>query len=201
MLDKKQCVYEHWRPDLNVCFYVGRGPSSRANDLNPKNRNAHHGRVVAKMNALGLGVEVRIYAGGLTVVEANALEVSRIAHYRAIGHPLTNQTDGGEGLCNPSVETRAKMAARQIGKKHSGERCAKIGRAHRGRTLSPEHIAKLSLAQKGVKRPHARKAPPEVYAASGARVLAWRSTAEGKEIFREACRQREARKREARITT
>jgi len=24
-------VYEHWRPDKDICFYVGKGKGSRAN--------------------------------------------------------------------------------------------------------------------------------------------------------------------------
>lgn len=45
-----------------------------------------------------------------------------------------------------SEETRAKIGAAQIGRKHTDEAKAKIGRAHKGRTFSPETIAKMRLA-------------------------------------------------------
>lgn len=148
-----QCVYEHWRPDLGQCFYVGRGPASRANNLHPRNRNKHHGRVVQKLHGLGLCVEVRIFAGGLSFTEANAIEITRIAHYRKLGHPLTNQTDGGEGLINPSAETREKMASRQRGRKMPIEIRMKMSEAAKRRApRSPEHCANIAKAKTGRKR-------------------------------------------------
>src|SRR5262245_9482 len=58
-----------------------------------------------------------------------------IAYYRDRGADLTNGTDGGDGLHNPSLETRARIAAG-------------VGKAHRGRAKGPEHRAKLLVAAK-----------------------------------------------------
>ena len=33
-------VYEHWRPDRDECFYVGKGKGGRANVMYGRNR--HH---------------------------------------------------------------------------------------------------------------------------------------------------------------
>lgn len=51
-----------------------------------------------------------------------------------------------------SEETRAKMAAAQLGKRHTEESRAKISAAKRGKPLSADHRAKISAAGKGKKR-------------------------------------------------
>lgn len=109
--------------------------------------------------------------------------------YRALGFRLTNATEGGDGVVpteelreklriahsNISLETRAKMRASQLGKKHSeaqlekmrlrmsGERhpffgthrsdetCKKISRSLMGRILSEETRKKMSVARTGEK--------------------------------------------------
>lgn len=194
--DEKRCVYEHWRPDLNLCFYVGRGPAKRANSLKPRERSRRHAYVVAKLERLGFCVEVRIFAGGLTVDEANALEVVRIAHYRALGHPLVNQTDGGEGLVNPSPEVREKMAARQRGKQISAEIREKMSAAKRGRKRTPEHQAKLNAAMIG------RKMPPQTAehrAKLSAAKIGRPKSEETRRRMSEGAFRREARRRAERI--
>jgi hypothetical protein len=49
-----------------------------------------------------------------------------IKTFRESGADLVNATDGGDGLCNPSVETRAKIGAARLGKPRSPEVRAKI---------------------------------------------------------------------------
>lgn len=97
--------------------------------------------------------------------------------YRALGFSLTNATDGGDGVFNPTEATREKMRIAKLGKKrtpeaiakqrisHSGENhcnfgkkfseetCEKIGASKRGKILSPEHIQKMSIATSGEKNP------------------------------------------------
>ena len=96
-----------------------------------------------------------------------------------------NLTDGGEGLVNPSEETRAKMSANRpdisgeknpnYGKKTPPEVCAKISAFNKGKTkgkkrkpLSEEHKAKVSANHtdvSGEKNPnYGKKTPPEVCA-------------------------------------
>ena len=64
--------------------------------------------------------------------------------YRVLGWRVVNVTDGGEGLTNPSDETRAKCALGRKGKGHTPEARAAIGAAFRGKHLSDEHRAKIS---------------------------------------------------------
>jgi len=101
-------VYEHWRPDTDMCFYVGRGKGRRASRL--KGRNEHHKRIVAKLVRLGMCVEVRMYASGLTYDEALAKERERVSFWRELGVDIVNQTAGGDGVPDPTDEVRSKMS-------------------------------------------------------------------------------------------
>jgi len=60
-----------------------------------------------------------------------------------------NLTDGGEGLSNPSPETRAKISLAMSTREVSPETRAKIGLANRNRT--PETRRKISLGNMGRK--------------------------------------------------
>lgn len=86
-----------------------------------------------------------------------------IAKFKAEGNRLTNGTAGGDGVCDPSPEVRAKLSARKsvpwnAGMKMSDEwkRVHPNARAQTGKSgywagkkLSLEHIEKLSAAKKG----------------------------------------------------
>jgi hypothetical protein len=166
-------VYEHWRPDLDVCFYVGKGKGRRANDMR-RGRNRYHKFIQAKLSSAGLAVEVRIVAGCLSEDEAFQLEMERIAFWRGTGADLANMTNGGEGpsgrkhteewkLENSKRNkgrkmpdgARAKIAAALIGNKNglgskkSPEAVERTAAAHRGKKRSAEAIAKMVASKKG----------------------------------------------------
>lgn len=162
-------VYEHWRPDRDECFYVGKGHSKRAYLMS---RNRRHMNIQRKLKKLGIEVEVRIVERGLNEDQAFLLEKERIALWKRVqGIKLTNKTDGGEGLSGMvhsrkarakigaalignkrllghrnNHETRAKMSASHMGKTHSQEVCAKIGAANRKRVISEKTRAKIGVA-------------------------------------------------------
>ena len=69
-----------------------------------------------------------------------------IKHYKEIGQKLTNATDGGDGLNNPTEETLRKLRGRiphNKGKKHSMEARIKMSQAGKGRKFSKEHKQKI----------------------------------------------------------
>ena len=88
-----------------------------------------------------------------------------IAAHRSIGCRLTNSNDGGPGTINPieevrakmrnrivTAETRAKIAAANVGKKHSAETRAKLSRKLKGvkkAQFSLEHCQNMSRAKTG----------------------------------------------------
>lgn len=77
---------------------------------------------------------------------------SRERYWIAYGHkqkwPLTNTTDGGDGVVNLSGEGKARMLATWKGRKHKPESLIKIGNASRGRKRSPEALKKQSESMK-----------------------------------------------------
>lgn len=125
-------VYEHWRPDRDEPFYVGKGKGRRANIMG--DRNSHHKAIQKKLHKLGMGVEVRIIASGLSEKEAFDFEIRQIAMWRSYGIDLANKTKGGEGF------------------EHKDAAKIKISLARKGKPLSIEHRKKLSLAKIGKKQ-------------------------------------------------
>lgn len=155
-------VYEHWRPDKDLPFYIGKGKGGRAYIFR---RNRYYNRIVKKLSRLGMCVEVRMVRGNLSEAAALSLEIERIAFWRVSGISLTNKTNGGEGTSGlkltvahrekigaagrgrrASKETRAKMSIYALNR--SPEHLEKISIALKGRPLSEEHRAKLANAQK-----------------------------------------------------
>jgi predicted GIY-YIG superfamily endonuclease len=136
-------AYTHAHPDGSV-FYVGKGTEKRARLL--KGRNQHHANIVRKY-----GVE-NIIVGWVeceSEEQAFGLEKHLIATCKEIGIKLCNQTDGGEGMSNPSEETRAKLSDARKGKIVGVETRAKISVASKGKIISAETRIKMSDARKG----------------------------------------------------
>ena len=148
-------VYEHWRPDIDVCFYVGKGTGKRA--FLKKNRNEHHARVVKKLARAGMCFEIRMYASGLSEARALELERDRIAFWRGIGISLVNQTAGGDGMLSPSDEVRQKMSdAHKL--RWSDDARAEAARKTREHMQDPEARARISRKLAGTTHTHGPKA-------------------------------------------
>jgi len=156
-------VYEHWRPDKDVPFYVGKGSKDRYDPT--RTRNEYHTRIKLKLRAKGMCVEVRMVASGLTEEAALLIEVERIAFWRESGVRLANATAGGDGLKSPTEETRQKMrnaAKKRWAKQEEREKVsvatkrgmdraevrAKLTKAFTGRKMSAETRAKMSQSHK-----------------------------------------------------
>jgi Zn ribbon nucleic-acid-binding protein len=156
-------VYEHWRPDLEIPFYVGKGCKDRYDPT--RTRNKHHTNIKLKLRSNGMCVEVKMIASGLTEEEAIKLEIERIAFWRENGVNLTNATAGGDGLRSPTEETRQKMrdaAKKRWAKKEEREKMSiatklgmsapevkiKLSKAFTGREVSLETRKKMSESHK-----------------------------------------------------
>ncbi len=136
-------VYEHWREDENLPFYVGKGKGKRALKLD---RNPYYRNIVTKLRRLGLNIDIRIIADNLSEDEAYNLERERISYWRSIGIKLTNLTEGGDGLRNPLSEVRAKLRIARIGKTIPIEIREKISAGVRLALHAPGMHQKLSNA-------------------------------------------------------
>ena len=126
-------VYRHRRLDNHEVFYVGIGKTEKR-AYSKWNRNAHWKNITSKY-----GYNVELLAEDLSWEDACELECFLIGEYgrKDLGTGrLVNMTDGGEGLFNPSQETRKKM------------RDAKAGKPQ-----SPSHISSMKEATKHMKQP------------------------------------------------
>jgi hypothetical protein len=141
--ERRFYVYEHWRPDKDVCFYVGKGSDIRA--YNMSNRKPHHKAIRKKLTAMGLSIEIRIFANGLTEDEAFDVERFRISQLRSQGIKLSNLTDGGEGVSGLTAYNRKTVVCMDTGEifdscTHAGEEMginpSSISEACRGGALT-----------------------------------------------------------------
>lgn len=132
-------VYEHWRPDKNLPFYVGKGGGGNGNrHQNFKPRNKRYARVIRELTRLGMCAEVRLFKSGLSQKAAFAIEKERIAFWRGKGVKLANIAKGGQG---------------SSGWKHSEEWKKANGDRMRGRKDPPAVRRRKKLAAK-------RRPPP-----------------------------------------
>jgi len=131
-------VYEHWRTDTDLCFYVGKGRGKRA--YNMSNRNFYHKAIQKKLNISGFAIEVKIVESGMEEQDAFNLECARIVFWKDNGTDLANLTDGGEGKSG----------------KHSEEHCKNISKALMGKKVNANVIASViesNKRRKGSKHP------------------------------------------------
>lgn len=147
-------VYEHWRPDTDLPFYVGKGSGQRAWRFDKHSYNRHYTNIVRKLARLGMCPEVRMVAQALDEAGALALEVERIAHWRAVGVKLTNLTDGGDGASGYQMTAEQKERHREGLKRRvmTPEWRANISAALKGKSKTPEHIKAVADSQRGKKR-------------------------------------------------
>ena len=145
-------VYIHKRNDTNNVFYVGIG-NSKYRATSKTGRSEYWKRIVNKH-----GREVEIIAKDLTWADACKLEVLLISQYGRLDLKtgnLVNMTDGGEGMSNPSKETRAKLSKSKMGNtntlgfKHSEETKRKVSESRLGVKLSKEHCEAISKGKIG----------------------------------------------------
>jgi hypothetical protein len=91
-------LYEHWRPDLNECFYVGVSwAAEKSRPYAMKNRNINHLKIQKELAAKGLQPEIRLVeCSHLSFTELEQFETLQIAYWRnLIGNRLVNLLPGG----------------------------------------------------------------------------------------------------------
>lgn len=115
--------------------YIGKANDPRdrlSKHLNSANSQDHRGAWIRSLLSQGLKPELEILMEvpleGWEEIEKRFIQV-----FRAVVD-LTNSADGGESVMD--------------GRKHSESARLKMSRAHTGKTLSPEHCAKISAANK-----------------------------------------------------
>jgi|GEM_PF-6648716 len=143
-----QYLYEHWRPDFNIPFYVGIGIEGRPEDIVKRNR--FHHAFVEELSWYSLKPIIKIIGQVETRAEANLWEIGRIAELRAAGVVLANISGGGSGILNPTDDLRKRLGEISSSRVRTPEWRARI--AASVTNPSAETIAKRVAKLTGYKR-------------------------------------------------
>jgi hypothetical protein len=158
-------VYLHKRNDTNEVFYVGIGKTDKR-AFSKHSRNKYWKHIVEKV-----GYTIDILVSQTPWEDACKLEKLLIEKYgrRDLGLGLlVNMTDGGEGINNPSEETKEKLRKANIGennpmfgkkphnlgKPHSDDARKKMSDAGKIKLFTEEHKNNISKANKGKPAPN-----------------------------------------------
>lgn len=135
-------VYAHYVTGESLPFYIGKGKGNRAYDL--KGRSKFWNRKAKN------GFTVKFIRTNLTEETSLLLETKMILFYgrRDSGTGcLVNHTDGGDGLINPSADTRKKIGRANKERFKDLEFREKFSEAQRNKVVKESTRAKMSKAQ------------------------------------------------------
>lgn len=150
-------TYLHCKPNM-MPFYVGKGFGKRAYNL-VRRRNPHHQHIVKKYGAQNILVFVFPCD---SEIQALADEIQHIAQLRRDGFELCNQTNGGDGVSNPTPAIREKIGRGQRGKKRAQEHCKRLSQSRKDQKFPPEYSERMSAAMhKRYSDPNERKRTSE----------------------------------------
>ncbi len=156
-MNNKAVVYALIDPRFNEIRYIGittQSPNQRLirhiSEARHSLRRDHRVNWIKSLLDIGIKPEFKIISD-TTKENIFKEERKQITHFRNLGYRLTNSTDGGEGVLNPSPETRAKMSYHARNK--SLETRKKLSLAMTGKKHSQETKKKISEHRKGKRSP------------------------------------------------
>ncbi len=164
-------VYALVDPCTRLVRYVGKSvsglsrPRSHANPSKLRG-NGYKERWIKTLQAHDLEYEIAVLEEAASNDALPALERFWIAYGRACGWPLTNATDGGDGLhgFKHTVATRAKMSAAATGRVMDPSVVERVAAQLRGRTVPADVVARRAAAQTGARRSETSKAKMSILA-------------------------------------
>lgn len=159
MIPRPYFIYALIDPVTSQIRYIGK-------THNPKYRYSHHvapsslrkkshkTHWISSLIEKGVKPLIRIVAQ-VDEEKANEMEIETIRRCRAMGIPLTNATDGGEGTpgYTPSFEQRKKHSEMMKGHPVSAETRAKMSASGKGRCVSEKTREILRRTHLGKKLP------------------------------------------------
>jgi group I intron endonuclease len=135
-------IYALIDPRTDEIRYVGKTNQklqSRLTTHMNENSSCHRVHWLNQLKALGMRPKITVLEN---VPEDKAWQESErfwIKHLRLQGVNLTNNTSGGDGVCDLPPETRERMRQVWLGRKHSEETRARMSVVNSGRKHSEEH--------------------------------------------------------------
>jgi hypothetical protein len=133
-------IYGLHDPRTGELRYIGKSDRPRERLQNQMNERAdtHRCHWLNELRSLGLRPEQVIIDAVPADTDWQVVERSYIAAAREAGYRLTNGTAGGDGVVDLSDESRARIRAAWVGRKHTPEALAKMSAASRGRRHTQE---------------------------------------------------------------
>ena len=156
-------IYGLFSSEDDIIRYIGQTKNSVTSRVREHLREAflkecfHYRKSKWIRKVLSKGFQVQFI-----VLKENAIwnvdEVRITERHRKEGFDLTNLTDGGGGILNPSSETRKRIGKSSLGRVWSNESKARLSRLYLGKKRSKESAEKSGKARLGQKRnPEQRK--------------------------------------------
>lgn len=144
-------IYALLDPDTSLIRYIGKSirPKERLQNHMNERSFCHRSHWLQSLKARGLVPEMVILEEIKGECPWEEAERFWIARARSLGLPLTNNTNGGDGVEGLPEETRNRIASTWLGRKHKPESIEKMRAGRVGRKHSDESRRKLSIAQKG----------------------------------------------------
>jgi hypothetical protein len=139
-------IYGLYDPRTLALRYIGKSDRPKARLANQMNEhsNTHRCHWLGELRALGLTPVQIIIDATPTGSNWQSIERAYIAAARLAGEPLTNGTDGGDGVVGLNDDARARIRQTWIGRRHRPESLEKIAAASRGRKHSDEWRTMMS---------------------------------------------------------
>lgn len=141
---------------INGKIYIGQTVTTVEHRIKRHLREFGCPAIHRALNKYGLeNFEISILDTAKTQDELNELEIKYIQEYGSMGEKGYNLTEGGIGGSKPQTqESKEKIRRGLLGNKNAEGRTVSeetrrlIGAAHKGKTLSPQHIKQLAKARK-----------------------------------------------------
>jgi hypothetical protein len=151
-LGERSFIYALVDPETDEFRYIGKSirPMERlANHVNEAPSNCHRSHWIQSLKARDLRPYIVILESVQGEWPWQESERYWIARGRYLGWPLTNNTDGGDGVPSLPQETRDRITAASRGRKPRPETLEKLRIARRRRVTSDETRKKMSATQRG----------------------------------------------------
>lgn len=158
-------IYGLLDPRTDEIRYIGKSssglkrPYSHFKPGSLQKDDTHKGRWLKKLTSEGVTCRILILEEVLETDDLSDRERWWISFGRSEGWPLTNLTEGGEGLSGMvfSQEHRAKISASNKGRRLTEETKTKLSAVAKGRRLSDDHKKKLLASRPTVVSEETRK--------------------------------------------
>ena len=152
LAEKPAFIYGLRDPRTEEIRYVGKSirPQERlTNHMNEPPSSCHRSHWIQELKAMGLRPALVLLERVDGAWSWQESERRWIAYGRAQGWPLTNNTDGGDGVVNLPEAARAKMRLTWLGRKHKPETIAKLRFRRPGWRQPLEARARMSEIMSG----------------------------------------------------